>query len=604
MSLFRSNRVNVPVFPSLLTVLFCTAMQFAVAATQRPAPVPPSDALAALADHFIEARLDLNPIMAMSITGEARYEDKFVNDLTPEFRARQHALFTDTLNALKKIDTRRLSESDRLTRAVLEYQLRNGLDGETYEFYLTPLNQFWSMPLTLVQLASTKGAQPFRSVANFDHFLTRMDGFPAWVDSAIANMREGMQNGVVLPKVLVPHVLRQLKSQMVSDPAASGFYVPVKNFPVAITEEDRVRLTALYRRAVEERLTPAITRLHDFIAFEYLPRCRDSAGLVATPNGAAKYGFRVREQTTTNMMPEQIHKLGLSEVARIRTEMEKVRRQVGFSGDLNAFLKSLIKNSNLTPFKTEDEVLEAYRKIQQRVEPTLDKLFSKKPRSLLEIRPEPEITKATAAAHYSVGTLDGSRPGVFYAPVRNPSTYATPNMTALFLHEGVPGHHYEVSLKLESDLPRFRRYSWFTAYGEGWALYAESLGGELGVYTDPYQNLGRMRSEMHRAIRLVVDTGMHANGWTRERAVAYMIENNGGNEADAVQEIERYMAIPGQALAYKIGEQKILALRHRAEKQLGKRFDIRAFHDEILNGGGLPLQVLDEKINRWLARQR
>ena len=599
MSVIRLSRFKLSVRVFLLGVVFLSVIESAAAATP-----PPSEVLAALADRFIAARLDLNPIMAMSITGDARYEDKFVNDLTPEFRARQHALFTDTLNALKKIDTRRMSESDRLTRAVLEYQLRIGLESEAYDFYLTPLNQFWSMPLTLVQLASTKGAQPFRSVANFDHFLTRLEGFPAWVDAAIANMREGMQKGVVLPKVLVPHVLRQLKSQMVSDPAASGFFVPVKNFPTAISEEDRVRLTAAYTKAVEERLTPAITRLHDFIAFEYLPKCRDSTGLVATPNGAAKYGFRVREQTTTNMTPKQIHKLGLSEVARIKTEMEAVRRQVGFNGDLNAFLASLTKNPLLTPFKSEEEVIEAYRKIQQRVEPTLGKLFSKKPRSPLEIRPEPEITKATAAAHYNVGSIDGSRPGVFYAPVRNPATYTTPNMTALFLHEGVPGHHYEVSLKLESDLPRFRRYGWFTAYGEGWALYAESLGTELGVYDDPYQNLGRLRSEMHRAIRLVVDTGMHANGWTRERAIAYMLENNGGLEADAVQEIERYMAIPGQALAYKIGEQKILALRHRAEKQLGKRFDIRAFHDEILNGGGLPLQVLGEKINRWQARQR
>ena len=440
-------------------------------------------------------------------------------------------------------------------------------------------------------------------MANYEHFLTRIDGFPAWVDSAIANMREGLAKGVVPPKVLMLRVLPQLKSQMVSDPVASGFYVPIKNLPATIGEEDRARLTSAYRKAVEEKITPAIVKLHDFIANEYLPKCRETAGLVALPNGAAKYAFKVREQTTTHMTPEQVHQFGLSEVARIRLEMDKVRSEVGFTGDLTALLASLNRNPQLTPFKTEQDVLDAYRKIQQRVEPTIGKLFSKIPRSVLEIRPEPEITKATAAAHYSVGTRDGSRPGVFYAPVRDPVTYATPNMTALFLHEGVPGHHYEVSLKLESDLPRFRRYGWFTAYGEGWALYAESLGLELGVYDDPYQNLGRLRSEMHRAIRLVVDTGMHAKGWSRDHAVAYMIENNGGLEADAVQEVERYMAIPGQALAYKIGEQKILALRHRAEKQLGARFDIRAFHDEILNGGGLPLAVLEEKINRWLARQ-
>ena len=599
MSQVRSRRFNTAFSVVVLMACVCTIPQLAVAN-----PVVPSATLAALADRFVDTRMDLNPLIGTMITGDVRYENKFVNSLTPAFRAKERVLFIDTLNALKKIDAKDLSGQDRLTRAVLEYQARQGLDTANYDFHLTPINQFRSMPLTLVQLASTKGAQPFRTVANFDNFLQRLDGFPEWVDSAIMNMREGMAKGVVLPKVLVARVLPQLKSQMVSDPVSSGFYVPVKNFPPAFSDADRVRLTSAYRQAVEEKITPAIIKLHGFIANEYLPKCVDAAGLGATPNGAAKYAFKVREQTTTSMTPTQIHQLGLREVARIRGEMEKVRTQVGFSGDLNTFLASLVRNPLLTPFKTEEEVIEAYRKIQQRVEPTLDKLFSRRPRSLLEIRPEPEITRATAAAHYNVGTIDGSRPGVFYAPVRNPATYATPNMTALFLHEGLPGHHYEVSLKLESDLPRFRRYGWFPAYGEGWALYAESLGGVLGVYDDPYQNLGRLRSEMHRAIRLVVDTGLHAKGWSRERAVAYMLENNGGNEADVVQEIERYMAIPGQALSYKIGEQKILELRLRAEKKLGSRFDIRVFHDEILNGGGLPLAVLEEKIVRWLAQQR
>lgn len=598
MSQRRSMGVSGFYLQSLL-VIFCSAVGQTVAAV----PVSASTELAALAERVIETRLDMNPLMGTSMTGEARYEDKFVNNLSAAFRAKERAMFIETLAGLKKIDLRKLSESDRLTFAVMEYQARTGLDAAKHDFHLMPINQFFSMPLTLVQLASTKGAQPFRTVANYDNFLTRMDGFLDWVDTAIGNMREGLGKGVVVPKILMSRVLPQLKSQMVSDALASGFYVPVKNFPSDFGEADRARLTTAYRKAVEEKITPAFAKLHDFIVNEYLPGSRDTAGLGAIPNGAAKYAFKVREQITTNMTPEQIHQLGLREVARIRTEMEKVRQQVGFNGDLNAFLASLTRNPQLTPFKTEQEVIDAYRKIQQRVEPTLDKLFSRKPRSILEIRPEPEITKATAAAHYDVGSADGVRPGVFYAPVRNPATYTTTNMTALFLHEGVPGHHYEVSLKLESDLPRFRRYGWFTAYGEGWALYAESLGGELGVYDDPYQNLGRLRSEMHRSIRLVVDTGLHSKGWTREKAVAYMIGNNGGNEADVVQEIERYMAIPAQALSYKIGEQKILELRRRAEKQLGKRFDIRAFHDEILNGGGLPLAVLEQKINRWLARQ-
>jgi uncharacterized protein (DUF885 family) len=325
--------------------------------------------------------------------------------------------------------------------------------------------------------------------------------------------------------------------------------------------------------------------------------------LTSTPNGAAKYAFLVRQNTSTKLTPEQIHTIGLNEVARIRLEMEKVKTEVEYAGDLNAFFKSLESNPKLTPFKTEADLINAFKEIQQRVEPTLDKMFAHKPRSPLEIRPEPEITRATAAAHYATGTRDGSRPGVFYAPVRDATTYNSTRMTSLFLHEALPGHHFQLSLNLESDLSRFRRYSYFNAFGEGWALYTESLGKDLGVYNDPYQYLGRLAAEMHRAIRLVVDTGMHAKGWTREQAISYSLENEGGSESGAQQEVERYMAIPGQALGYKIGELKIQELRQRAEKKLGAKFDIRAFHDAILNDGNLPLAVLEEKINRWLAAQ-
>ena len=469
-----------------------------------------------------------------------------------------------------------------------------------YDFYLTPFNQFYAVPLTLVQFASTEGSQPFRTVADYEAFLQRLDGFSGWVDSAIANMREGMGKQVVQPKVLMNHVLPQLKTQIVADPTRSGFYTPVKKFPAAFSDADRTRLTAAYRKIVEEKITPAFTRLHDFVEKEYLPRCRDTSGLSAIPNGAAMYAFRARENTTTDAKPEEIHQTGLREVARIRGEMDLVRKQVGFDGDLNAFLVSVSRDPKLMPFKSEAEVIDAYRAIQRRVEPHLDKLFSRKPRAALDIRPEPEITRATAAAHYNVGAPDGSRPGVFFAPVRDPATYSTPEMTALFLHEGMPGHHFESSLTQESSLSRFRRFTRFNAYGEGWALYAEGLGREMGLYDEPYPYLGRLLKEMHRAIRLVVDTGIHAKGWTREQAIAYSMENEGGREANHVQEIERYMAIPGQALAYKVGELKILELRRRAESKLGAKFDIREFHHELLKDGNLPLAVLEEKMNRWI----
>ena len=587
------------VFAGLLAACATVPAPPPAASTTSPAA---SAQLATLAERYVDQGFELDPLSATRI-GDDRYAGRFVNTLTPAHREQERALQKETLEALSKIDVRQLSPADRLTHAVIEYRARMALEGLQYDFYLTPFNQFYSLPLTLVQFASTEGAQPFRTVAHYDQFLQRLDGFPEWTDSAIAVMREGMAKQVVLPKILVSRMLVQLKTQMVSDATRSGFYVPIKKLPASFSAVDRARLTLAYRQIIEEKIAPAFKRLHAFIEQEYLPRCRDTAGLSGTPNGTAKYAFLARNSTTTNLTPEEIHQTGLREVARILAEMEKVRRQVGFNGDLKAFLASIPANPKLTPFKTEAEVIDAFRVIQRRVEPLLDKLFSVKPRAALVIRPEPEITRATAAAHYNIGAPDGSRPGAVYVPVRDPATFSTPHMTALFLHEGLPGHHFQGSLAQESPLPRVRRYSWFTAYGEGWGLYAESLGAELGVYDDPYQYLGRLQLEMHRAIRLVVDTGIHAKGWSREQAVAYSLENEGGRAEDHIQEIERYMAIPGQALAYKIGELNIMELRHRAEQKLGARFDLRAFHNEILKDGSLPLAVLDAKVNRWIEAQ-
>lgn len=586
----------------VITQSVAQSIEQPVSAPSASSAAAPAVQLAALADRYIDGVFELNPVLATWL-GESRYAGKFVDNLTPEFRLRERRLQEGTLAALNKIDVRQLTHADALTHQVLAYRASMRLEELQYDFHLTPFNQFYSVPLTLVQFASTAGAQPFRTVADYEAFLQRLAGFPGWVDSAIANMREGMTRQVVQPKVLMNRVLTQLKTQIVADPELSGFYVPVKKFPATFAEADRTRLAVAYRNIITQKITPAFTRLHTFIEKEYLPRCRDTAGLSATPGGAARYAFRARENTTTAMTAEEIHQTGLREVVRIRGELEKVKRQLGFEGDLKAFLESIPRNPKLTPFQTEAEVIEAYRVIQRRVEPLLDKLFSRKPRAALEIRPEPEITRATAAAHYNLGAPDGSRPGVFYAPVRDAATYATPEMTALFLHEGLPGHHYQGSLAQESALPRFRRFTGFTAYGEGWGLYAEGLGDELGVYDDPYQYLGKWLKEMHRAIRLVVDTGMHAKGWSREEAIAYSLENEGGQAEIHTQEVERYMAIPGQALAYKIGELKIKELRRRAEQKLGNRFDVRVFHHELLKDGNLPLAVLEAKINRWLDAQ-
>ncbi len=579
-------------------------LAFSTSHAQGPSPnsVTPNAGLAALGERYVEQGFALNPLRA-TFVGDARFHDKFVDELTPAARERDRQLQTETVASLKKIDAASLSAPDQLTHAVMLHRAQTRLEELGFDFHLTPINQFRSMPLTMVQLASTEGAQPFRTVADYEAFLQRVSGFPGWVDSAIANMREGIAKNVVTPKLLIAHVLKQLKTQMVTDATQSGFYRPIAKLPASFPEADRLRLSLAYRTMIETKITPAFSKLHQFLETEYLPKARDTAGLAGTPNAAAKYAFKARESTTTALTPDEIHQIGLGEVARIRTEMEKVRIRVGFKGDLQAFLASIPVNPALTPFKTEAEVIDAYKVIQRRVEPLLDKLFSRQPRAALDIRPEPEITKATAAAHYNMGAPDGSRPGIFYAPVRDPLTYTTPKMTSLFLHEGLPGHHFEVSLAQESGLSRVRRYSRFTAYGEGWGLYAESLGNEMGVYDDPYQYMGRLLGEMHRAIRLVVDTGMHAKGWTREQAIEYSLDNEGGRRADQVQEIERYMAIPGQALAYKIGELKIWELRRLGEKRLGAKFDLRAFHNELLKDGNLPLGVLEQKITRWIDTQ-
>ncbi len=564
------------------------------------AAAAPAEQLAALADQYVERTFELDPMMA-TWAGERKYADRFVDRLTPEFRARDLALQEETLAALSRIDAAALLLEDRLTYDVLKYRAAMRREALRLDFHLTPLSQFHSVPLMLLQFASTEGPQPFRSVADYDAFLRRMKGLPRWVDSAIANMREGMAKNVVQPKAVMRRVLAQLKAQLVDDPARSGFYVPVHKFPATFSDADRNRLTVAYREMVMKQTIPAFARLHEFVEKEYLHRCRDSAGLAGTPNGLDKYAHLVRSSTTTELTPDAIHQTGLSEVARIRGEMERLRRQVAFKGDLAAFLGSIATDPRHAPFGSEEEVIEAYLAIQRRVEPRLERLFLRKPLAALEVRPEPEKTRAIAAPHYEVGARDGSRPGVFFVPVRDAATYTSLKMTSLFLHEGLPGHHFESSLAQESALTRFRSMTEFEAYAEGWGLYAESLGGEMGLYDDPYQLLGRLLGEMRRAIRLVVDTGMHAMHWTREQGAAYLIENEGGSGEEAMQEIERCVAFPGQALSYKIGELKIMALRASAQQKLGPRFDLREFHDEMLKDGDLPLAVLEDKMNRWMA---
>lgn len=555
----------------------------------------------AMLDAYYEEYLALFPIDA-AVYGDSdpRYEAVWPNDISAEHRAKVAAMCTRYLAALDGYDRAALTPGEQLSYDTLKWSLTARRDLGAQLYHLLPVNQFSSATLTFAQLASGKSVHPFKTAQDYRHFISRARGFSQWIDTAIANMREGVAQGVVSPRILMERVQAQLEPLMVDDPAANILFGPLAALPADLVAADRTALETEYRAAIREIMIPAYARLHAFIQADYLPHCRDTAGIGSLPGGPAAYASAVRWHTTTGMSPDEIHEIGLREVARIRGEMDQVRVRVGFKGTLPEFLTFVATDAQFTPFKTDDEVLEAYRAIEGRILAQVPKFFAHVPRTKFEIRATEKFRVATASHEYSPGTADGSRPGTFYVPIVKPASYPTPRMENLFLHEAIPGHHFQLSLALENTaLPKFRRYDANNAYVEGWGLYTERLGTELGLYTDHYQYFGMLIGDMQRAVRLVVDTGLHAKGWTREQALAFAAENEGGKPAAHVAKIERYMAAPGQALSYKIGQLKILAIRAEAQKQLGENFDIRAFHDCILMEGALPLAVLEARVKRW-----
>lgn len=573
------------------------------ATSARLAPPTAGTSLDTVAERYAREFYALFPLTATENLGDPRYEAAFEIDIAPEHRARQKALYERTLKALATIDPRRLSDEQRLTRDLLAYEVRDRLALLAFPDHLLPLTHINSMPVQLAQWASGAGAQPMRTTANYDHYLARLQQLPAWTEQAIANMETGIARGIVQPRALMERLLPQLDALLPADPAQSPYLQATHHFPESVPAADRERLAQAYRSTVEHDITPALRRLRSYLAERYIPHCRESAGLGELPGGAAWYRALVASSTTTSMEPARIHELGLSEVARIRAEMETVKQRFGYSGPLDEFLRTLPERPQLKPFHSEQEVLQAYAALNRRIQAALPRLFARAPKAPLEIRAVEPMRRDTASDYYSPPAADGSRPGVFYAVVQNPATYTTTEMTALFLHEGQPGHHYQIALQQELDVPQFRRATWYNAFGEGWALYAEGLGRDIGVYDDPNAYLGRLKMELHRAVRLVVDTGLHAQGWSRERAIAYEMSTEDETEDEARRSIERYMAWPGQALAYKIGELKILELRARARRALGPRFDIRAFHTQVLAEGCLPLSMLEKRIDRWIASE-
>jgi len=564
------------------------------------------DKLFALFEDADARELALNPLGRL-FRGDDSNADTLGDSLTDTAFI---AARTDTqlnLALLAQIDRAKLSPTDSLAYDVFKYTEERALAGASDRIRelteVRPLNHFFGIHTFYPNFASGKGVAPFKTLANYEDNLKRHNDYVTFVDRAIAKFREGMASGVVETRLTVEIMVTQLDTQINTPLVDSMFMGPVKSFPEGISEADKTRLTAAYEAKTRE-IYAANTRLRDFLRDEYLPVSRTSIGLSQMKGGAELYALLVEDSTTLPLKPEEIHQLGLSEVTRIKTELEALKAEVGFKGTLTEFFDYVRTDPKFQP-KTREALTEDYYRIGREVDAKIGDFFSLLPKSPLEIRPyDPSTERFEAGGSYQSGSADGKRPGVFYFNAYDLPSRLTPGNVTLYLHEGAPGHHFQISLAQENEaLPAFMRYGGTTAFVEGWALYAETLGNEMGFYKDPWNRYGTLQDEQLRAMRLVVDTGIHAKGWTRDQAIDFMMNNSGMTRTEVVAEVDRYIAIPSQALGYKIGALKIQELRKRAEAKLGKRFDIKAFHEQVLNTGGLPLTMLEQKIDRWIASQ-
>ena len=602
------------ILPVLLFVCIIAGCQSNNNKTASSAPAESNKQLAALFEKYYNGRMALIPIEA-TVNGDSRFNDVLPIDFTDSYRQKLTDFFTANLNAVKQIDREQLNEADRTSYDIFKREMEMSIEGLQHQYLAiseyaidghAPFTQFWGLPLTFGQMGSGSYAQPFNTVKDYDNWLKRAGGFAAWADSAIVYFKKGIATGNVLPAKLVIKMIPEMQNMVAKEVTKSIYYEPVKKMPDSFPEAEKKRLTAAYTALIRDTLSPAFQKLATFLKNEYLPKARTTTGYKDVPDGPALYDYLVRYWTTTTKKPEEIYNTGLEEVKRIRAIMDSVKNAVGFKGDLKAFFEYMRTDKKFMPYKTPDEVLNAFKNIQARIEPHLKDMFGRVPKMKFEIRQTEAFRAASAAAEYKPGTPDGKRPGIFYVPILDATKFnTTSGMESLFLHEAIPGHHFQMSLQLEdTTLPTFRRFLWYGAYGEGWALYCESLGKELGLYTDPYQYMGALGDEIHRAIRLVVDVGMHTKNMTREQAIAYMMDNEAINEQGATAEIERYMAMPAQALSYKIGALKIRELRNKYSQEQGSKFSLAAFHDEFLHFGCMPLELVEKNMDAWAASKK
>ncbi len=588
------------IFLSFLTLIIsCSA-----------APEKPIDTVF---EDYYQERLGFNPLES-TFAGDIAYNDTLPNLFSDDYQDKLLSFYNKHEEILQQYETNALSPEQSISRDVLLWTLNTKKLGLTNKLPIVtspqfglpiikilPLNQIFSLHLFIAQLGSGSSAQPFQTVEDYDNWLDRLDDFMDILNTSIVNMEEGIEIGVVHSTIIIERMITQLDDFVKTPVEDHVFYTPILQLPAEFSMEEKERLTRTYQEVLEEKLIPRFEELQNFLIDDYLPQGVETSGIGDLPYGKETYEFLVRAHTSTTMTPDEIHNLGLSEVTRIESEMEKVKEQVGFSGDLKAFFDHVRTRKELMPFTQPEQVIANFEEMHERMKPQLELLFDQKPKAGFVVRRTEAFREKSASAEYNTGSKDGSRPGVFYVPIPNVTSYNVFSDESLFLHEAIPGHHYQLSLQQENEnLPSFMHAEGLGVYVEGWALYSESLGKELGLLTDPYQYFGMLSAEMHRAIRLVVDTGLHSKSWTREQAIQFSLDHEAESEASITAEIERYMVAPGQALAYKIGQLKILELRERAKMSLGDNFDIREFHNQILNSGSLPLEILERKIDGWI----
>lgn len=610
-----SLETAMPRQPALLAIALSAAL--AACAGTTPAPSTPAAAapsaasaserarqLDALYADYWQALLQRNPLLATRL-GDHRFNDQWPDTYSAQWRQATGEFNRHWLQRALDIGNDGLQGQDLLSWQMFVRDRRQAIAGERFGDWMLPLNQMSSLPAMVVQLGSGQSAQPFATVRDYDNWLARGARVPALIDGIIGNLRAGMAAGVVQPRVLMEKVIPQLDALIVPRAEDSQLWGPIRQMPEDFDAAQRQRLEAAYRQMIEAQVLPTFARLRQFIASQYLPASRDSVGLDALPDGAAWYAHNVRQRTSTDLTPAQIHQIGLDEVQRIHGEVHKVMQQVGFDGSLQEFF-AFMRNDLRFQYASEQAMLDNFRRLEGKVEARVAEQFAIRPKAAFEVRlVEPYRARSAAGGSYQGPSEDGSRPGIFYANAYDLPSRRKWAAESLFLHEAIPGHHFQIALKQElTELPAFRRFGGETVFSEGWALYAESLGPDLGFSTDPYDRFGYLQAELFRAIRLVVDTGLHSKGWSREQVIDYIQANSAEGPTRATSETERYIAWPGQALAYKIGELKIRQLRQRAEAELGPRFDVRAFHTEVLKDGSVPLDVLEEKIERWIAARR